>query len=124
MVAQLSVARIADALAVSWNAANRAVLAEGRRLLIDDSARFDDHVERVRHGDRVAEFVGGGGIFAGEAVHRDDLGFRNVTNYIARSLLETKGFRRQLHPSIGYEPVDVSLWSEGGARTKVERPRA
>jgi transposase len=28
------------------------------------------------------------------------LGFRNLTNYIARSLLETGGFRRQLHPSI------------------------
>ena len=26
------------------------------------------------------------------------LGFRNVTNYIARSLLETGGFRAQVHP--------------------------
>jgi transposase len=26
------------------------------------------------------------------------LGFRNLTNYIARSLLETGGFRRHLHP--------------------------
>ena len=26
------------------------------------------------------------------------LGFRNLTNYIARSLLETGGFRPQLHP--------------------------
>jgi hypothetical protein len=26
------------------------------------------------------------------------LGFRNLTNYIARSLLETAGFRPQLHP--------------------------
>jgi len=26
------------------------------------------------------------------------LGFRNLTNYIARSLLETGGFRTQLHP--------------------------
>ncbi len=25
------------------------------------------------------------------------LGFRNLTNYVARSLLETGGFRRQLH---------------------------
>jgi transposase len=25
-------------------------------------------------------------------------GFRNLTNYIARSLLETGGFRRRLHP--------------------------
>jgi len=29
------------------------------------------------------------------------LGFRNLTNYIARSLLETGGFRHQLHPLIG-----------------------
>ncbi len=29
------------------------------------------------------------------------LGFRNLTNYIARSLLETGGFRPQLHPRFG-----------------------
>ena len=29
------------------------------------------------------------------------LGFRNITNYIARSLLETGGFRPRLHPRIG-----------------------
>lgn len=29
------------------------------------------------------------------------LGFRNLTNYIARSLLETGGFRPRLHPQIG-----------------------
>jgi transposase len=28
------------------------------------------------------------------------LGFRNLTNYIARSLLETGGFRPQLHPGL------------------------
>ena len=28
------------------------------------------------------------------------LGFRNLTNYIARSLLETGGFRRRLHPRL------------------------
>jgi hypothetical protein len=38
----LSVARVADALGVSWNTANDAVLAEGRRVLIDDPHRFDD----------------------------------------------------------------------------------
>ena len=27
-------------------------------------------------------------------------GFRNLTNYIARSLLETGGFRPQLHPGM------------------------
>jgi transposase len=35
------VARIAEGLAVSWNTANDAVLAEGRRVLIDDPQRFD-----------------------------------------------------------------------------------
>jgi transposase len=28
------------------------------------------------------------------------LGFRNLTNYIARSLLETGGFRPHLHPQL------------------------
>ncbi|PPI47523.1 transposase, partial [Rathayibacter iranicus] len=28
------------------------------------------------------------------------LGFRNLTNYIARSLLETRGFRPRLHPQL------------------------
>ena len=37
----LTVARVAEALAVSWNTANAAVLAEGRRVLIDDPHRFD-----------------------------------------------------------------------------------
>ena len=41
------------------------------------------------------------------------LGFRNLTNYIARSLLETGGFRAQLHPQIGWgvmqRPVTVSV---------------
>lgn len=38
----LTVARLADALAVSWDTANDAVLAEGKRALLDDPARFDD----------------------------------------------------------------------------------
>ena len=37
----LSVARVAEALAVSWDTANDAVLAEGHRALIGDLARFD-----------------------------------------------------------------------------------
>ncbi|MBM7766590.1 hypothetical protein JOE62_000003 [Glutamicibacter nicotianae] len=37
----LSVARIAEGLGVSWNPVNEAVLAEGRRLLIIDPARYD-----------------------------------------------------------------------------------
>jgi transposase len=37
----LTIARVAEALAVSWNTANDAVLAEGRRVLIGDPDRFD-----------------------------------------------------------------------------------
>ena len=41
VVAHLTAARTAEALAVSWNTANDAVLAEGQRALIDDPQRFD-----------------------------------------------------------------------------------
>jgi transposase len=37
----LTVARVAEALGVSWNTANTAVLAEGQRVLINDPHRFD-----------------------------------------------------------------------------------
>jgi len=37
----LTVARIAEGLAVSWTTANDAVLAEGQRVLINDPGRFD-----------------------------------------------------------------------------------
>jgi transposase len=37
----LTIARIAEALGVSWNTANDAVLAEGKRVLIDDPHRLD-----------------------------------------------------------------------------------
>ncbi|GAB2650050.1 ISL3 family transposase [Gordonia jinhuaensis] len=37
----LSVARVAEGLGVAWNTANDAVLAEGKRVLIDDEHRFD-----------------------------------------------------------------------------------
>lgn len=37
----VTVARVAEALGVSWNAANTAVIAEGKRMLIDDRGRFD-----------------------------------------------------------------------------------
>ncbi len=51
----LTVARVAEGLDVAWNTANDAVLAEGRRVLINDPARFeavtvvgvDEHL--VRH---------------------------------------------------------------------------
>lgn len=62
----LSVARVAEALAVSWNTANNAVLAEGRRVLIADLSRFDgvcvigvdEHVWRhTRRGDKYVTVI-------------------------------------------------------------------
>ena len=41
VIQHLSVARVAEGLAVSWNTANDAVLAEGKRVLISDTRRFD-----------------------------------------------------------------------------------
>ena len=50
------------------------------------------------------------------------LGFRNLTNYIARSLLETGGFRPQLHPHCE-EPVFAGQGSSGaGSRRLVPAP--
>ncbi len=66
VVQHLTVARIAEALAVSWNTANSAVLAEGKRTLIDDVGRFDgvhvigvdEHVGRhTRRGDKYVTVI-------------------------------------------------------------------
>ena len=66
VVQHLTVARIAEGLAVSWNTANDAVLAEGRRVLIDDPQRFDgvkvigvdEHVWRhTRRGDKYVTVI-------------------------------------------------------------------
>lgn len=62
----LTVARIAEGLAVSWNTANNAVLAEGQQVLIADPARFDgvrvigvdEHVWRhTRRGDKYVTVI-------------------------------------------------------------------
>ncbi len=62
----LTVARVAEGLAVSWNTANDAVLAEGKRVLISDPARFesvsvvgvDEHVWRhTRRGDKYVTVI-------------------------------------------------------------------
>ena len=62
----LSVARVAEGLAVAWNTANDAVLAEGKRVLIGDPARFegvtvvgvDEHVWRhTRRGDKYVTVI-------------------------------------------------------------------
>jgi hypothetical protein len=61
VVQHLTVALVAEGLGVAWNTANDAVLAEGRRVLIEDPARFDgvkvvgvdEHVWRhTRRGDK------------------------------------------------------------------------
>ncbi|MBG6192488.1 transposase [Arthrobacter sp. CAN_A212] len=62
----LTVARVAEGLGVSWNTANTAVLAEGKRVLIDDPDRFDgvkvigvdEHVWRhTRRGDKYVTVI-------------------------------------------------------------------
>ena len=62
----LTVARVAEALGVSWHTANDAVLAKGKRVLIGDPRRFDgvrvigvdEHVWRhTRKGDRFVTVI-------------------------------------------------------------------
>ena len=66
VVAHLTVARVAEGLAVAWDTANDAVLAEGKRVLIEDPGRFDgvavlgvdEHVWRhTRHGDKYVTVI-------------------------------------------------------------------
>src|SRR3954454_5825335 len=62
----LTVARVAEGLGVAWGTANDAVLAEGKRVLIDDPHRFDgvtalgvdEHVWRhTRRGDKYVTVI-------------------------------------------------------------------
>ncbi len=62
----LTVARVAEGLGVAWGTANDAVLAEGRRVLIEDPGRFDgvqvigvdEHCWRhTRRGDRFVTVI-------------------------------------------------------------------
>ncbi|MFF9221661.1 ISL3 family transposase [Streptomyces viridosporus] len=62
----LTIARVAEGLGVAWNTANDAVLAEGKRVLIDDTGRFDgvtaigvdEHVWRhTRRGDKYVTVI-------------------------------------------------------------------
>ena len=66
VVQHLTVARVAEGLGVAWNTANDAVLAEGKRVLIDDPHRFDgvrvlgvdEHVWRhTRRGDKYVTVI-------------------------------------------------------------------
>ena len=104
----MSIARVAQGLGVAWNTANDAVLAEGRRVLINDPGWLngvkvigvDEHVWRhTRRGDKyVIVIIDLNGRL--EHLRGSALGFGNLTNYIARSLLETGGFRPRLHPAL------------------------
>ena len=66
VVQHLTIARVAEGLGVSWNTANDAVLAEGKRVLINDPGRFDgvtvigvdEHVWRhTRRGDKYVTVI-------------------------------------------------------------------
>jgi transposase len=66
VVAHLTVACVAEGLGVAWDTANNAVLAEGKRLLINDPTRFegvkvigvDEHVWRhTRRGDKYVTVI-------------------------------------------------------------------
>jgi hypothetical protein len=66
VVGHLTVARVAEGLGVAWDTANDAVLAEGKRVLINDPARFDgvrvlgvdEHVWRhTRPGDKFVTVI-------------------------------------------------------------------
>ena len=66
VVQHLTIARVAEGLGVAWNTANDAVLAEGKRVLIDDEHRFggvkvigvDEHVWRhTRRGDKYVTVI-------------------------------------------------------------------
>lgn len=117
VIDHLTVSRVAAGLGVSWHTANSAVLAERRPVLIEDPARFDgvttigvdEHVWRhARSADLLAFFdrpsTSNGPTEAInsrlEHLRGSALGFRNLTNYIARSLLESDGFKPRLHPGL------------------------
>jgi len=66
VVQHLTVARVAEGLGIAWDTANNAVLAEGKRVLIDDEHRFDgvgvigvdEHVWRhTRRGDKYVTVI-------------------------------------------------------------------
>jgi len=66
VIDHLTVSRVAAGLGVSWHTANSAIIAEGRRRLIDDPARFDgvttigvdEHVWRhTRFGDKYVTVI-------------------------------------------------------------------
>lgn len=95
VVQHLTIARVAEGLGVAWNTANDAVLAEGRRVLINDPGRFDgvtaigvdEHVWRhTRRGDKYVTVI------------IDLTGIRNKTG-LARLLDMVEGRSKQAFKS-------------------------
>jgi transposase len=122
VVQHLTVARVADGLGVSWNTANNAARRRPRAL-IDDPHRFDGvqvigvpkplnelitlgrtlkkrDVDVLAYFDRPCSSNGPTEAINGrlETPSEAPLGFRNLTNDIARCLLEAGGFRPRLSP--------------------------
>ena len=114
VVDHLTVSRAAAGLGVSWHTANTAILAEGKRRLIDDPARGWTRTDSGRtlkkwatdvlaYFDRPGTSNGPTEALNGRLEHLRGcaLGFRSLTHYIARSLLKTGDFRPQLlHPAL------------------------
>jgi len=76
-----------------------AALAEVRRLGRTLAKRAGDvlaYFDRPRTSNGPTEAING----RLEHLRGSALGFRNLTNYVARSLLETGGFRPALHPRL------------------------
>ena len=76
-----------------------AALVELRRLgrtLEPARQRCPGLLRPARHLQRPTEALNG----RLEHLRGSGLGFRNLTNYIARCLLETGGFRPRLHPAL------------------------
>ncbi len=74
-------------------------LVELRRLGRTLAKRAEDvlaYFDRPRTSNGPTEAING----RLEHLRGSALGFRNLTNYIARALLETGGFRPQLHPAL------------------------
>jgi len=97
----LTVTGVAEALAVSWNTANNAVLAEGQRVLIADPARFDGvRVIRQREIHRLHASAGSGA---------------------------SKRFRLVMSPRLGnYDvmPTLMDVWDSTRMRLLIELDRA
>ncbi|MFG2323540.1 transposase [Streptomyces sp. NPDC048568] len=102
VVDHLTVSRAAAGLGVGWPTANTAILTEGKRLLIDDPARFDrvrvigvdEHVWRhTRFGDKYVTVLAGDALDVCRRRVQTDIfgrrGRKDDTRYKARRTLHT-----------------------------------